>query len=262
VRIIAPKFDVTFSVWLFDNFRKIRVYVPSQRHSRIRALILRDADVADLELRAGTPNEPLYRVSGSLRSDPFARIDAWGWYTLSAHLLRPLRRRIFLTPSPDGRRTRIYLFPSQNGGWNRHSRITFTTVPDFGDAPFQAFTSWIGFSFGFHFETFTILSLSLFLSALDAIFNPSEPRVSPWSLATSRIPSQIDTFYSSREQAFALMDTLSLSIYLRALLASTIWIEAISNVLRWFSFSFRFIEIVSFMNLLSECIFRDWHSTE
>jgi len=117
--------------------------------------------VTDLELWAGTPDEPLYRVSGSLRSDPFARIDAWGWYTLSAHLFRSLRRRIFLTPSVDRRRTRIYLFPSQNGGWNRHSRITFTIVPD---APFQAFTSWIGFSFGLHFGTFTILSLSLSLS--------------------------------------------------------------------------------------------------
>lgn len=67
----------------------MEVYVPSQCHSRIRALILRDADMADLELRARTPDEPLYRVSGSLRSDPLARIDAWGWYTLSAHL-RPL----------------------------------------------------------------------------------------------------------------------------------------------------------------------------
>jgi len=254
------------AVW---QFLQLRLYIPSQRHSRIRAFILWDADVADLKLRAGTPDESLYRISGSLRSDPFARIDAWGWYTLSAHLLRSLRRRIFLTPSADRRRTRIYLFPSQNGGWNRHSRITFTTVPNFGDVPFQAFTSWIGFFFALHFETFTILSFSLLLllSAPDAIFDPSEPRVSPWSLATSPVPSQIDTFYSSRGQAFALMDMSSLSIYLRALAASTIWIEPIWNVLRRSSFFFRCrlpIEIVSFMNLLSKYFyfFRDQFRSE
>jgi len=47
------------------------------------------------------------------------------------------------------------------------------------------------------------------------------------------------------------MDMLSLSIYLRALAASMIPTEVISNVLRRSSFSSQCIEIVSFMNLLS-----------
>lgn len=45
--------------------------------------------MADLELRARTPYESLYRISGSLRPDSLAGIDAWGWYVLPAHL-RPL----------------------------------------------------------------------------------------------------------------------------------------------------------------------------
>lgn len=91
------------------------IHVPSQRHSRIRALILWNADMTDLELRSGSPYQPLYRISGSLWSDPLAGIDAWGWYALPAHF-RPLCRLIFLTLISLRRgRIRIYLFFSWNG---------------------------------------------------------------------------------------------------------------------------------------------------
>jgi len=72
--------------------------------------------MTDLELRAGTPYQPLYRISRSFRPDPLAGIDAWEWYTLPAHL-RLLRHPIFLTRisfrDADAKPVFLYLFPSQ-----------------------------------------------------------------------------------------------------------------------------------------------------
>lgn len=119
------------------------VHVPSQRHSRIRALILRDADMTDLELRSGTPYQPLYRISGSLRPDPLAGIDAWGCYTLSAHLCS-LRRLIFRISFFDV--DRIYLFFSRNEGKTLLENHFYDGPFDSGTHHFETSTSRISFS--------------------------------------------------------------------------------------------------------------------
>lgn len=61
--------------------------VPSQSHPRIRALVLGQADLTDLELGAGTPHEPLYRVPGSFRPDPLAGVQPSRRHGPSAHLV-------------------------------------------------------------------------------------------------------------------------------------------------------------------------------
>lgn len=69
--------------------------------------------MTDLKLRPGTPNESLYRVSGSLRPNPLAGIDACRWYALPAHLRGPLSPPPYFSNAYlplDRRRSCIYLF--------------------------------------------------------------------------------------------------------------------------------------------------------
>lgn len=134
------------------------VYIPSQCHPWIRALILRDADMTDLELRSGTPYQPLYRISGSLRPDPLAGIDAWGCYTLSAHLC-PLRRLIFRISLFEAVGP-IYLFLSRDGGVKNATRESLLWgFFRFRDTPLRDIHFSDQLFFYLRFVTFTVLSL-------------------------------------------------------------------------------------------------------
>lgn len=147
-------------IWFekFNNFYK--VYVPSQCHPWIGALILRDTDMTDLELRARTPYESLYRISGSLRPDSLAGIDAWGWYVLPAHLRSLFAALIFLTPMLfDKRPDFVFIyFPRvkrrvknvtlENRFYDYFSRFSVQNVH---------FSGWLFFHR--YFGTFTVLSL-------------------------------------------------------------------------------------------------------
>lgn len=94
--------------------------------------------MTDLELRPGTPYQPLYRISGSLRPDPLAGIDAWGGtLCLLIFVGSTLGRLIFSTAMSLRRNAKcICLFLSRDEGWKRHSRITFTADTHFSSGLF------------------------------------------------------------------------------------------------------------------------------
>lgn len=110
--------------------------------------------MTDLELCSGAPYQPLYRISGSLRSDPFAGIDAWGWYTLFAHLRCFIFVKRLFPFDVDTEAVFIYSF--------RGTRVKTATQKSslwLWDTPLWDIHTLNWLFFYLRFVTFTVLSL-------------------------------------------------------------------------------------------------------